>query len=93
MYIAGPLLVRLITGTPEHKGTEEHDLACLKRKLNTTDKDFEVAKLMGEFDILVDFGKPDFLSGLEAEVRAYEREIFGTDETWNWAWKILSRLV
>jgi hypothetical protein len=85
--IAGPLLVRLITGTPEEAATEEHDLACLKRKLNTTDERFEQAKTLGEFDVVVDTQKPDFLSRLEIEVRAYEREIFGTDETWAWAWK------
>jgi hypothetical protein len=42
---------------------------------------------MGEFAIFADMEQPDFLSGLEAEVRAYEREIFGTHETWDWAWK------
>jgi len=87
VYIAGPLLVRLITGAPEHKDAEENDLACLKRKLNTTEERFEQAKQMGEFAILVDSQKPDFLSRLEMEVRAYESEIFGTDETWAWAWK------
>jgi hypothetical protein len=88
-YIAGPLLVQLITGTSDNwtNWQEGHDVKDLQKRLNTTDKQFGFAKEMGEFAILYDMQRPDFLSRLEAEVRAYEREIFGTDETWDWAVK------
>jgi hypothetical protein len=85
--IAGPFLVHQITGTAEPEEVMNADLACLERKLNTTTEHFELAKQVGEAAILADVQEPDFLSRLEAEVRAYEQEIFGTDECWQWAWK------
>lgn len=87
--IAGPLLVHLITGTPDHHEDWQtgHDVQDLRKKLNTTEGQFELAKNMGEFAILADTLQPDFLSRLEAEVRAYEREVYGTDEVWDFAWK------
>src|SRR6202035_187224 len=79
-YIAGPLLVHLITGTPDDhvKWQDGHDVKDLQARLDITPERFEQAKTMGEFAIIVDMQKPDFLPRLEAEVRAYEREIYQT---------------
>jgi hypothetical protein len=87
IFLAGSLVTRIITGTPDEPETVNHDLACLARKLNTTPECLEQAKTMGEFAVLVDMQQPDFLPRLEAEVRAYEREVYGTDEVRGFAVK------
>jgi len=85
--IAGPFVVEQITGTPDDPETVKHDLETLRRKLNTTPEEYEIAKTMGEFALTVEMQQPDYLPQLEAEVRAYEREVYGTDEVWNFAVK------
>ena len=45
----------------------------------------EQAKYLGEYTILTDMEQPEFLRDLEQAVRDYERDVFHTDEVWNWA--------
>ncbi len=87
IWMAGPFAVEQVTGTPDDPETVNHDLECLKRWLGTTDGRYELAKNMGEFALLSDMQKPDFLPLLEASVRDYERAVYGTDEVWDFAVK------
>jgi hypothetical protein len=71
------------------------DMEILKHRLKNTPRlpsapeDFserlEQAKRLGEYTILTDMEQPEFLRDLEQAVRDYERDVFHTDEVWDWA--------
>jgi len=95
--MAGFVVLERLTGQPELEFAIESDLKTLKRKIKRSphgtyepadpEKRFERAKFLGEFAILQDMEQPEFLRDLEKAVRDYEKDIFNTDETWNWAMK------
>lgn len=95
--MAGYMVAERITGLPEVKEVIDNDLRVLKHNLGVTprlpsapedfSKRFEQAVSLGEYTILTDMEQPEFFRDLEQAVRDYEREIFRTDEIWNWAAK------
>jgi hypothetical protein len=93
--MAGFTVVERLTGLPEVEEVTNNDLRILTRKLEhslrlpSVPEDFserlEQAKHLGEYTILTDLEQPEFLRDLERAVHDYEREIFQTDEVWEWA--------
>jgi len=93
--MAGFMVVERITGLPEVKEVIDGDLQVLKHNLEVTPRlpsapedsseRLEQAKHLGEYTILTDMEQPEFLLDLEQAVRDYERDVFHTDEVWEWA--------
>jgi len=97
VFMAGFMVVERFTGTPEDEDVVDNDLELLKRKLEASprlpsepeeiSKRLDRAQFLAEFAVDQDMQEPQFLRDLEQATRDYEKQVFDTDETWDWAAK------
>jgi hypothetical protein len=95
--MAGFLAVERLTGETEDEQCHSHDVKTMEKRLRESPRQphmperfedrLDRAKFFAEFAISEDMARPEFLIELERAVRDYEREVFGTEECWDWAWK------
>jgi hypothetical protein len=85
-WIAGFVLVELITGRPNEQVTIDGDLKGLPSELNTTPEQLQQIVETAKSRIRRDMQHPSFFPELEQAVSEYEKFRFGTDETWAWGW-------
>jgi hypothetical protein len=93
--IAGFLVTERLTGLPDEQYTIDGDLQVLRNRLGelprlphdseSLDERIESAVSEAECVLLSDIEKQEFLRDLEQATRDYEREIYHTDDVWDWS--------
>lgn len=85
-WVAGFVLVEMITGSPDAQVTIDGDLDGLSSELNIAAEQLQQIVETATLRIRRDMQHTSFFPELEQAVREYEKFRFGTDETWAWGW-------